>query len=746
MKPLSWTQSTPARRASKGMFARPRLRVGLVSVQYVTRIVAIAILLAAPATGSSRPPLAESPTSTADPSHLLPEGQKPADSRLTTVRTLHNKDFFLKVPATREAWAARRQSVREQLLVANGLWPMPEKTPLNAVIHGKIDRDDYTIEKVFFASMPGHYVSGNLYRPKGRTGKLPAVLNPHGHWPNGRFMDAEKDVPNQLKRGAEKTPESARYPLQAKCAGLARMGCVVFLYDMVGYADSKAITHRAGFTDADAELRLQNFMGLQTWNSIRALDFLVSLPDVDPNRIAVTGASGGGTQTFILCAIDDRPVAAFPAVMVSTQMQGGCTCENCSYLRQGTGNIEIAGLFAPKPLGMTGANDWTIDIETKGLPELKALYKLLGAEDRVMAKCFPQFDHNYNQVSREVMYNWFNKHLHLGLSEPVVEKPFVPVPVNELSVYNAEHPLPKDAADAALLRQTMTEASDKQINALLPKDAKGLAEFRRVIGTALRVMVNDSLPAGGDVEMKPLESKKTADGITILRAFLGRKGANEAVPAIGLVGPEWNGTMVVWVHPDGKSSVLKDGKPTPEVRKILDKNGAVLAVDVFGVGELTLAKPLPVDRSFAGYTYGYNRPLLANRVHDILTAVAFAKAHDKTKAVHLVGWDKSGPWVLLARGLCGDAVARTAADYNEYRFDKVRATDDEMMLPGALKYGNLSALAALAVPGELHIHNHASSGAGKWLNAAYKAAGAEAKLTKTGGKATPEAVVAWLVR
>src|SRR5439155_8436864 len=251
--------------------------------------------------------------------------------------------------------------------------------------------------KVFFASYPGHYVCGNLYRPTGKTGRLPAILSPHGHWGSmleGRFYDAgEKAAAEQIKQGAEKTMAGARYPLQARCAQLARMGCVVFHYDMVGYADSQQIPHRQGFTDPEAELRLQSFMGLQTFNSIRALDFLVSLPDVDPSRIGVTGASGGGTQTFILCAVDDRPTVAFPAVMVSTAMQGGCVCENCSYLRQFTGNIEIAGLFAPKPLGMTGANDWTLHIEQKGLPELKELYKLYGVEDRVMAKCFPQFDH-----------------------------------------------------------------------------------------------------------------------------------------------------------------------------------------------------------------------------------------------------------------------------------------------------------------------------------------------------------------
>src|SRR5262245_48425350 len=364
-----------------------------------------------------------------DPTRLFPDKSELKDARLGKPRDL-NGYFPFAPPATREAWNDRARQVKTQVLVANGLWPLPEKTPLNAVIHGKIERDGYTVEKIYFASMPGHYVSGNLYRPTGKAEtKGPGVLCPHGHWANGRFYENnEAAAKKEVESGAEKTMEGARYPLQARCAQLARMGCVVFHYDMIGYADSKAIAHRTGFTDGEAELRQQSFMGLQTWNSIRSLDFLLSLPDVDSKRIGVTGASGGGTQTFILGAVDDRPAAAFPAVMVSTAMQGGCVCENCSYLRVGTGNIELAGLFAPKPLGMSGADDWTKEIETKGFPELKGLYRLYDAEDRVLAKAFLQFDHNYNQVSREVMYNWFNKHLHLGLPEPVVEKAFVPVP------------------------------------------------------------------------------------------------------------------------------------------------------------------------------------------------------------------------------------------------------------------------------------------------------------------------------
>jgi dienelactone hydrolase len=684
----------------------------------------------------------------ADPSRVLPAGQTPADARLGPPRTLDDKDFFFHVPETRTAWEARRQAVREQVLVAEGLWPLPEKTPLNPVVHGKIDRDDYTIEKVFFTSMPGHYVSGNLYRPKGKTGKLPAVLFPHGHWEDARFFDAgEKTAAEIVKGGGEKTIEGARYPLQALPAQLARMGCVVFHYDMVGHSDSKAIEHKKGFTDADAELRLQSFMGLQTWNSIRALDFVAGLPDVDATRIGVTGASGGGTQTFILCAVDDRPAAAFPAVMVSTQMQGGCVCENCSLLRQGTGNVEIAGLFAPKPLGMTGAHDWTIDIEKKGLPELKQLYKLYDSEDKVMAKCFPQFDHNYNQVSREVMYNWFNKHLKLDQPEPVVEKPFTPVvPTKDLSVYDKDHPLPKDAADAEKLRQYMTEASDKQIAALLPRDAKGLAEYRRVIGTALRVMVHDELPKTEDVESKQVGDREEHDGVIERRYLIGRKGASEQIPAVGMCRADFDGTVVVWVHPAGKASLYKDGKLVPAAQKLLDSKKGIFAPDVFGTGELATDKPPAVNDKYSGFTFGYNRPLLAQRVHDILTAVAYVRGHEKTKQVDLVGWEKAGPWALLARALCGDGVARTAADGDEFRFEKVRTVTDEMLLPGALKYGGLYALAATAAPAELYVHNHRGTGSGQWLKAAYEAAGAADKLQRVSEKAADDKVVEWLLR
>lgn len=651
-----------------------------------------------------------------DPTRVYGPGERPVDARLGKPKTL-NDYFPFSPPKSKDEWAKRRQEVREQLLVALGLWPMPEKTPLNPATTGQVERDGYTVEKVAFASMPGHYVTGNLYRPTAKPdGKRPAVLCPHGHWANGRFHEAsDKEIEKQLATKAEATKEGAKYPLQARCANLAMMGFVVFHYDMIGYADSQAIPHREGFKDAAAELRLQNQMGLQTWNSIRAFDYVESLPEVDKTRIGVTGASGGGTQTFVLCAIDDRPAVGFPAVMVGTAMQGGCVCENASYLRVGTGNVEFAGLFAPKPLAMSGADDWTKEIMTKGLPELKQLYKLHDAEEKVAARAWTEFPHNYNQHAREFMYAWFAKHL-LGKDGEVTEKPFKPIPPKELAVFPTAADRPKDELPADKLRARMTQASDEQLAKLSPE------ERRKVIGTALRVMVG-GVPEAVAVRKGPAESKLPG-GVTVHRAVLSRAGGGDAVPAVGVIADKFAGDkVVVWVHPKGKASLFENGQLAPAAKALTDAGCGLLAVDVLGTGEQTPEKPFAVDKTFAGYTYGYNRPLLANRVRDVLTAVGFARTVLKAKTVHVVGWDEFGPVAVLAKAAAGDAVAKTAADLSGFRFEAVTATDDPMMLPGAVKYGGLPAFLTLYAPGKV---------------LAYNGAGREEK--------SPADVAAWLVK
>lgn len=671
-----------------------------------------------------------------------PSGDLPPDPRTQPPRTL-NSFFPFDPPSTTEAWEKRRRLVREQVLVANGLWPLPPRTPLQPVIHGKIRRDGYTIEKVFFASLPGHYVTGNLYRPDipGKAAaKRPAILTPHGHWANGRFFEGgEAVVAREMKNGAEKTPEGAKYPLQARCAQLARMGCVVFHYDMVGYADSTGIPHRSGFTDVEAALRLQNFMGLQTWNSLRALDFLAGLPDVDPQRIGVTGASGGGTQTFLLGAIDDRPAAAFPAVMVSTAMQGGCICENCSYLRIGTGNIELAALFAPRPLGLSAADDWTKEIETKGLPQLRELYKTLGAPERIEGKAFLKFGHNYNQVAREMMYGFFNRHLKLGHREPVVEKPFTPVPPKELSVFDDAHPRPKDAVGAEGVRRWFTEIADKDLAELKPSDGVSLARAQKVLGTALRVMTQAELP--DDVVLFTAKGK-TVDGHSYHDGTLVRRSTGERVRIRRFLGNPLPEAVVLWVHPEGLDSVLSQGdKLHPAAAKILNGKQGLVVVEVLNTGKDAKPRP-PVDKRYPGYTFGYNRPLVAERVQDILTGAGWLK-HQGVRKLSLAGFGKAGPWALLAAARAPVAFERVAADADGFRFEQVKGVDDPMMLPGALKYGGLANLASLIAPRDLLLHNAKGIGPTGFLQAAY---GQTANLDLRQGRAEDAAVAGWLLR
>jgi dienelactone hydrolase len=711
----------------------------------------------------------------AEAPRVLPAGQVPEDKRLGPLKDLNG--YFPFTPcATPEAWATRAERLRRQLLVAAGLWPMPAKTPANAVVYGRVDRGEYTVEKVYLESFPGHFVTGSLYRPKGRSGRLPGVLCPHGHWPNGRFFDyGPKSIRKWLVEGMERFEVGGRSILQARCVQLARMGCVVFHYDMLGYADSVQLPHRPGvraemntpenwgYFSPQAEARLQHMMGLQTYNSMRALDWLSELPDVDPKRIGVTGASGGGTQTFILCAIDPRPAVAFPAVMVSTAMQGGCTCENACYLRVGTGNVEIAALIAPRPLGMTAANDWTKEIETKGLPELKQHYKMLGAKDLVMAKALLQFPHNYNYVSRAVMYSWMNKHLKLGLEEPVVEEDFKPLSKAEMSVWDDAHPKPPSGDDyeRSLLRW-ITADSEKQMKALTPRDEQSLAEFRRVVGGAVDAMIGRGLPGPGAID--PVFRGESDQGDWKLTTCVGRyANQGEELPAVWLEPKSWNKRAVIWIDRLGKQSLFgADGAPRPPIRKLLAAGTAVVGVDLFGQGEFTPdGKPVakarlnpPANKAhpelggYAGYTYGYNHPLFSERVHDILSVIsALRNSPVPAEKVDLVGLAGAGHWVAAARAEAGAAVDRAVIDTAGFRFANLTAIDDPDFLPGGAKYGDLPGIIALSAPLPLWL-----AGEGKeppaLVAAAYKAASrADNLIVFSGNKEDAEAAaVKWLLR
>jgi hypothetical protein len=292
--------------------------------------------------------------------------------------------------SNQQEWLERAAKLKKQILVGANLDPLPPRTPLNAVVQKKREYEKYSVESAAFEARPGFFVFGNLYRPLGRKGKFPAILCPHGHakgTAGGRYR------PDQ----------------QNRCATLARMGAVVFSYDMIGYGDSMHLGWQHSHGQA---------LTLQTWSSMRAIDFVQSLPDVDANRIGVTGCSGGGTQTFLLTALDDRVKVSAPVVMVSANFFGGCHCESGMPIHKTadmeTNNAEIAALAAPRPLLLVSVGgDWTKNTPRVEAPYIRNVYKLSGSDAKFQNAHFPNQKHGYQFMKRQAMYPFMAKHLGL---------------------------------------------------------------------------------------------------------------------------------------------------------------------------------------------------------------------------------------------------------------------------------------------------------------------------------------------
>ena len=631
------------------------------------------------------------------------------DIRLQPPKDL-NGYFPFNPPSSLSEWDVRRDQVRRRILVAEGLWPMPTKTPLNPVVHGKVEGDGFTVEKVYFESAPGFFVTGSLWKPKVIKGKVPGVMFAHGHWQDARLaLSDDEAVRKEIAAGGERFERGGKSIFQSLCIQLARMGCVVWQWDMLSDSDSiqfsREIVHKFakqrpeanktenwGLYSPQAESHLQSIMGLQTWNAVRGLDFLLSLPEVDPERTAITGASGGGTQTMLLAAIDDRIKLSFPCVMVSTSMQGGCTCENASLLRIGTGNVEFAGLFAPKPQGMNTANDWTKELSTKGFPDLQKLYTTFGKKDNVMLQRGEHFPHNYNAVTRSAFYTFVNKHFNLGQPSPVIERDYEPLTKDKLTVWDDKHPAPKadDPEFERRLLKWFTDDADKQLR----------AADSQLLRQAVEVVIGRSYDKAGDIEWTLKDKQDRGDHLE-MAGTLTNKTYGEELSVTWLYPKQWNGRAVVWLGDNGKSA-LQDA----DVKKLVASGAAVLGVDLLMQGGEPVKQTAVVKnpREFAGYTHGYNHALFAQRTHDVLSIVSFLRnakvgSHPNPKTVCLAGFGaQTGPIVVAARALAGEAVDRAASDTSGFRFGKVLDYRDPMFLPGGAKYLDLPGMISLNTP------------------------------------------------
>jgi dienelactone hydrolase len=533
--------------------------------------------------------------------------------------------FVPKTYRTLAEWDARKQHLRQQILSAAGLMPLFPKTDLHPRIFGRIENRDYSIEKVLIETLPGYFLGGNLYRPlqPAPSGGFPAVLSPHGHWNYGRLEHTNiTSVP-------------------ARCISLARQGYVVFSYDMVGYNDTIQTPHDFGDTPRE---QLWGFgpLGLQLWNSIRALDFLETLPNVDRHRLGVTGASGGATQTMLLDAVDDRVQFAAPANMVSLIMQGGGLCENAPNLRLDSNNVEIASMMAPRPMIMTAATeDWTRNMMKEEFPAVRAIYDLYGKRDNVDALLLDA-PHNYNKANREAMYAFFAKHVLGDADEKKYRERSIRVEKLQdmLALHNATLP-----AGALSFPQVFEEW------VRLSKAQHGNERERLTYALAAEW---------------PSDVRSEGAGERIL---LGRPGKGDRIPAIWIKGQ--NPPALV-VHPEGAEAARK----SPEVAKLLQRGRSVLLVDAFQTGSAVA----PRNRSVKAFLT-FNKSDDANRVQDILTSLAWLKTPKTT----LVGLGKAAVWCVFAAAVAPEPVdlANDATEYGDF------------FVPGIERAGGLDAARAV---------------------------------------------------
>ena len=300
-------------------------------------------------------------------------------------------DYFSTLYNNLEGWESRKETLKSCMLDALHLSKLPAKPDTKPIVSNFRKMDGYSIENVAIEILPGVYTCGSLYRPLHPKGKVPVILNPDGHFGDGRY----------------------RADCQYRCAMEAKMGAMAFSYDLFAWGESllqfKTEDHRKALAQT-----------IQALNAIRILDYLLAFKDADPTRVAITGGSGGGSHTMLVTAIDNRVTLSVPVVMLSSYHSGGCPCESGMGVHLcggGTNNVEIAGMAAPRPqLIISDGKDWTQHVPETEFPYLQKIYSFYGKTDLVKNAHFAKEGHDYGLSKRKAMYDFIASHFALNIN------------------------------------------------------------------------------------------------------------------------------------------------------------------------------------------------------------------------------------------------------------------------------------------------------------------------------------------
>ena len=299
---------------------------------------------------------------------------------------------YLKTLYTdKDSWEQRRSILKACIWEALGVDGLPENPDPQVILNGKRKYKGYGIENIALETIPGLYATGSIYTPSGSRRSMPVIITPNGHFGDGRYRSNE----------------------QLRCATLAKMGAIVISYDLFAWGESLLQVEGSAHRKSIAHT-------IQTNNALRLLDYALTIKGADPSRVGITGGSGGGSQTMLVSAIDDRISVSVPVVMTSSFHSGGCPCESGMPIHlcgERTNNAEIAAIFAPKPLLIiSDGKDWTFQVPTVEYPFIKRTFEFYNQPDNIENAHFKEEGHDYGFSKRKVMYTFMARHLALDLS------------------------------------------------------------------------------------------------------------------------------------------------------------------------------------------------------------------------------------------------------------------------------------------------------------------------------------------
>lgn len=635
---------------------------------------------------------------------VLPKPEPSAFDNLMRAegRALRAKD---QPPTARQEWDKRRAALRAAMFQAMGTFP-EKPLPLQPQVNGVLKRDGYRIEKIVLQTRPGVYMTSSLYVPEPTRGPYPAVLVVHGHW-----------------AGARRDPV-----VQARCLGLVKLGFVVLAVDAFGagerYTTPALGTYHGALYGSTLWPVGQTLLGMQVYDNRRAVDYLVSRPEVDGKRLGVTGASGGGNQTMYAGALDERFGAVVPVCSVGTYQAylhaACCVCEVLPGALRFCEEGDVLALVAPRALLVINATrdgfQFSVGEAARSIKRARPVFQLLDAEPKIRHATF-ESPHAYNQAMRETMYGWMTRWLkNEGQGKPI------PEPAHQIEKVEDLTCLPVGKRPEGFLFPATFSAQEGRRLVAANKIPDHLERWEAT-ATAKRgqlvQQVFGDFPRARRPEAKA--GKARLQGETRSTPLVLHPEPDMPVPVLLHTrgkGKEPRPVCLI-VHMDGKDEALRH----PLASALLERGWAVAAADLRATGETRSASDGQgiagsPDHNSAEHALWVGRPLLGQWVFDVRAVLEWLtnqKSLDRRRLT-LVGIDQAAIIAACTAAIEESVTGAVLVDGPPTLITQgpyPAGTRMGLLAPGILRVADMPQLAALCAPRKLVVAGGGQGADGK---------------------------------